>query len=158
MLRRLRLHLVKSSGPEMFLLRQIRAWAEALQAAGGSERGLMPSTNEALRAHVTRTGFDLNLGKTHIAALVYVDTCCKCNQHIHRPYGFGVRDMFVTGVNGLISRGLVWHRDPVDSLKTPWNQIYGLTKAGKLVRGLLKESGLWDEYSFPLPVLAESAA
>ena len=32
----------------------------------------MNAVNEALRAHVTRVGFDLSLGKTHIATLVWI--------------------------------------------------------------------------------------
>lgn len=35
-------------------------------------------TNDLLRSHVTRVGFDLTLGKTHIAALVLLNEQRYC--------------------------------------------------------------------------------
>lgn len=132
--------------------------------------------NEELRAHVTRVGFDLTLGKTHIAALVWLeelravgwdagklaDTRISNNRQAHR-LGFS---HFVIGMRGLEDRGLLTHdvqtreqqiawsrKHPVrrldnGSLTVPHNpRVWKLTKAGRAVVSLLKESGIYDEYA-----------
>lgn len=111
--------------------------------------------NEQLRQHVTRVGFDLSLGRTHIAALVMLKARLRENEWIDdrdvtRPFQRTFA-MFVGGARGLQDRGLVWHRSPVND-KTPINKIWGITKAGDLVCELLKESGIWAEYEAALPV------
>jgi hypothetical protein len=116
--------------------------------------------NEALRQHVTRVGFDLTLGKTHIAALVYLDVCIRNRTYMRvdgRPWSH-----FAGGVNGCIARGLVEHhyagrptrRGQIDHM----GRHYTITKAGRLVRDLLKEAGIWQEYEAALPVRRELVA
>lgn len=113
----------------------------------------MTCENERLRAHVTRVGFDLSLGRTHIAALVLVAEGWAKNRYINTAgTGRNLWSWFVPGVRGCEDRGLTWHNDPgpVGDKKPP-NQIYGLTPAGKLVVALLKEAGIYDEYVDALP-------
>src|SRR5258706_7836078 len=79
----------------------------------------MADINESLREHVTRIGFNLSLGKTHIAALVNIDHILKRNQSTIEELNSGgyklnmrmprVFNMFVSGQRGLIERGLVHH-------------------------------------------------
>jgi hypothetical protein len=130
-----------------------------------------PPINEALRAHLTRIQFDLSLGKTHIACLVWVEYVNRTDSYVdtHKIPNLGMRRTF--GLNmaatvGLLERGLIWHR-PTSSeefAKTVkehgafkgWAEVYGLTRAGELVRDLLKEAGIWQEYAAMLP--AEKSA
>lgn len=126
-----------------------------------------PPINEALRAHLTRIQFDLSLGKTHIACLVWVEYVNRTDSYIdtHKIPDFGMRRTF--GLNmaaavGLLERGLIWHDpQPSEDMKgrevfKGWAKVYGLTKAGELVRDLLKEAGIWQEYAAMLP--AEKSA
>ena len=98
--------------------------------------------NEALREHVTRVGFNLTLGKTHVQTLVVLDIALKANRHWHDRG----RNLFVPAVQGLERRGLVEHTYPSKS-GLPVRRIWRITKAGRFVLGLLKESGLYDEYA-----------
>lgn len=128
----------------------------------------MSEQNDLLRAHVTRVGFDLSLGKTHIAALVYLDQCLKQKRYIpHRVQDLSFPDntqlparafgrafsMFATGMHGCQDRGLVIHhwnpKHKNDGLK--WH--YTITKAGKIVIALLSEAGIYQEYADALPRL-----
>lgn len=104
----------------------------------------MNRVNEELRQHVTRVGFDLSLGRTHIAALVMLDA------PFQRSFSH-----FVGGARGLQERGLVWHRMPPNN-KTSIRKIWGITKAGELVKDLLKEAGIWQEYEAALPIVDRS--
>lgn len=113
--------------------------------------------NDLLRAHVTRVGFDLTLGKTHIAALVVLNESLRQKRYIRTTQTpVGMRRTFAhfaSGMEGCITRGLVVHhynekhRD--DGLR--WH--YTITTAGKLVIGLLTEAGLYQEYADALPHL-----
>lgn len=112
--------------------------------------------NERLRQHVTRVGFDLTLGKTHIAALVYLDYCIRHRVYLrtasHTPFQW-----FATGARGLEERGLlVHHYEPREqrpkNAKDHLGRHYTITPAGKLVIGLLKEAGIWQEYEATLPI------
>lgn len=108
------------------------------------------TTNELLYAHVTRVGFDLTLGRTHIAALVYIDHAIRTN---HQPYhrGRSIFSNYHTGAVGLISRGLVEHHYTIDKETGRGAKLfrkhYTITTAGKLVISLLKEAGVWEEYA-----------
>lgn len=101
--------------------------------------------NETLRQHVTGTAFLLSLGKTHITALVLLDhgIRAKVNGSIV-PTGFS---HFIAGARGLRERGLVVHLDPgyIPEERRHLGRYYKLTKAGRLVRDLLKEAGIWQE-------------
>lgn len=112
--------------------------------------------NEQLRQHVTRVGFDLTLGKTHVAALVMLDVSIRSKQWMSSR-GPMFR-MLVPALHGLEDRGLVVHHydDRYSSrgrlhAKDEPRRHFTITKAGRLVIGLLKESGVWDEYAAYLP-------
>jgi hypothetical protein len=129
--------------------------------------------NTALREHVTGTTFVLTLRKTQIAALVWLDVeladdrtfteQLASDQPFLRPRG-RVWSLFVPGVNGLISRGLVEHiipdhyrRPGVSTADLKPSQVWRITPAGKLVVGLLKEAGIWQEHFLqPEPAAAGS--
>lgn len=132
----------------------------------------MAAVNESLRAHVTRVGFDLTLAKSAIAALVYIDQVLRNNRDAHAveeprtgPMG-RTFSHFATGTKGLIERGLVRHVDPgpgsgarsyrVDLDGTThfyWApNTYRITKAGRLVIGLLHETGIYEEYAKHLQI------
>ena len=136
-----------------------------------SLRPVSGGPNDLLRAHVTRVGFDLSLGKTHIASLVYLAECLRQRRYV--PTGrdhiasIGHRRAFShfgSGIGGCIERGLVVHhyradkKGANDGLK--WH--YTITPAGKLVVSLLKEAGIYQEYAAALPgarpVVAEAEA
>ena len=122
-----------------------------------------PNPNELLHAHVTRVGFDLSLGRTHIAALVYLDLSFAHNRTWHdewngTPYGGAFRN-FIGGIRGLQERGLVLWRDTTNEerakkeaagVKYPYT--YSFTRAGEIVVDLLKESGVYAEYAVVLPI------
>jgi hypothetical protein len=121
-------------------------------------------TNEALRAHVTRVGFDLTLGKSHIATLVWIDQMLKHRRHIRTvpsgPYRHAFANSAVGG-HGLEDRGLIEHTMPDykgwrakgrSSDSYPVHRIWRITKAGRLVIALLKEAGVYQEYLEALPV------
>lgn len=119
--------------------------------------------NDALRAHVTRVGFDLTLGKSHIATLVWIDQMLKQRRHIRTTNAGSYRRAFsnsAVGSHGLQDRGLIEHTTPdykgwrakghsTDSY--PVNRIWKITKAGRLVIALLKEAGIYDEYLDAMP-------
>lgn len=121
-----------------------------------STQGRTP--NEALRAHVTRVGFDLSLGHTHVAALVAIAEShrTKLDVTMHR--------FWVPAVRGCMERGLVIHH-PQTALRNKrlfeglgkladW---YSLTPAGELVVSLLTEAGLYNEYRSDLVIRRKSA-
>lgn len=132
---------------------------------------MMDESQQNLRAHVTRTGFDLSLGKTHIAALVWLEELRRHkweSTNFRRPSKGSMGrafNNFVSGMRGLQDRGLVEHHydrdralafgrtNPTRRREDGVLQIkhdpktWKITKAGKLVIGLLKESGLYDEYA-----------
>lgn len=129
----------------------------------------MTEINQALRAHVTSAQFALVLGSTHIAALVQIDYHLRRNVSIDEDLKSNTiedRDSpekrnkdgqhyrafrhNATGVNGLIRRGLVHHSPPSGESghwsKTKPEAIWEITDAGRLVIGLLRESGLWEDF------------
>lgn len=123
--------------------------------------------NEQLRAHVTRVGFDLSLGKTHIAALVYLNECLRQRRYIdtRKTEGPHARafSWFATGMHGCIDRGLVIHHyrpttdlPPKERQKAErqgFKRHYTITPAGKLVVSLLQEAGIYEEFADALPRL-----
>lgn len=117
--------------------------------------------NEDLRAHVTGTAFNLTLGKTHIAALVYLDESIRQRAYIRTLGGRNVLSTFIPAIDGLKHRGLVthqWRERPKDRTKDHLGRYYTITKAGRLVIGLLKEAGIWQEYLDTLPIRREEAS
>lgn len=112
--------------------------------------------NKDLRDHVTSVGFNLTLGKTLIAALVWLNETIQAEQtetqsmFIRKPReGHNVWGMFITGADGLRRRGLVEHRFAGDNL--PMSAHWKVTRAGHYVIGLLREAGLYQEYADQLP-------
>lgn len=127
--------------------------------------------NDLLRMHVTRVGFDLSLGKTHIAALVWIEELRVAKwdaTYFRKPKSGPMHRAFnnlVSGFHGLEERGLVVHRyDPQQVMRFQQSnpvhrdedgvlrihhnpKVWKITKAGRLVIDLLKESGLYDEYA-----------
>lgn len=120
--------------------------------------------NDLLRAHVTRVGFDLSLGKTHIAALVYLNETIRQRRHIstvEQSIPYDKRRTFAhfaSGMRGCCERGLVVHhfREKKRDLNLRWH--YTITRAGKLVIGLLQEAGLYQEFADALPREQEDVA
>lgn len=112
-------------------------------------------TNDALRAHVTRVGFDLSLGRTHIAALVFLNECLARKCYLDtRTSPIRAFSNFSTGSRGLIERGLVthesWKRAP--GRRVPMHQVWKITKAGRAAITLLREAGIYDEYASAIPI------
>ncbi len=113
--------------------------------------------NEALRAHVTRVGFDLTLGRTHIAALVYLNESNERGTYINTnkvsgPFGRAFSH-FISGIRGCEDRGLTFHSYDPAQKDTHTGNHYTITRAGELVIELLRESGLYAEYAGALPGL-----
>jgi hypothetical protein len=137
--------------------------------------------NPFLREHVTSTAFALNLGKTHVAALVRLDLELAAEVQIHAhhigPDAYGrLHRNDVTGRSGLISRGLLVHVaalnehkyvvkkgqpsiyrvGAVDYDRMPIGECWNITRAGRLVIELLQEAGLYQEFAGPLLPLIEA--
>ena len=132
----------------------------------------MPAPNESLRAHVTRVGFDLTLAKSAIAALVYIDQVLRNKRDalaVEEPRTGPMRRtfrLFAGGAQSLIERGLIRHTMPakgagsrsysVDADGVPhfyWDvKTYRITRAGRLVIGLLHETGIYEEYAQHLQI------
>lgn len=126
----------------------------------------MTETNEFLRAHVTRVGFDLSLARSHIAALIYIEELRRARWDMAR---FDLRvprshplsrafAHFAGGASGLHERGLLVHTDTGKRIR--WFRdddgtdhaisppgTWRITKAGRLVLDLLREAGIYEEYA-----------
>lgn len=114
--------------------------------------------NALLREHVTRVGFDLSLGRTHVAALVYLNECLAQGRYIpaqHSDNSVKRRAFahFASGIAGCAERGLVLHHYRSEKKDGGLKWHYTITKAGKLVIELLKVAGLYQEYADALPRL-----
>lgn len=117
------------------------------------------SINPGLRDHVTRVGFNLSLGRTHIAALVELDISLQRDEYINtvhsaKAYRFAFRNDIV-GRQGLEDRGLIIHHsdahpEPGENF-IPRRRLFTITEAGKAVITLLKEAGIYQEYAAALP-------
>lgn len=125
--------------------------------------------NVNLREHVQRIGFDLSLGRSHIAALVYLEELRKVKWRgdlVRTPSGGRMTDPpikrafanIVTGFHGLEARGLLIHTDGhKTAIKTDSSgglmliqhspKTWHITPAGRAVIVLLKEAGLYQEFS-----------
>jgi len=123
--------------------------------------------NELLRAHVTRVGFDLSLGHTHISALVDVAFSIRNGKRVRSVDYSRVHSMFSHATHGLIERGLVRHHyNEKEALGTNFGKArdkglgphYTITPAGKLVVALLKEAGLYDEYASAFFIVSAKTA
>lgn len=126
----------------------------------------MMITNDNLREHVTRTGFDLSLGKTHIMALVWLDLYLaedeqdwrKMSREFHPRPQPRVMAHSITGMRGLYERGLARNllfdgELTEDGLPTATpRQKFAITDAGHLVIGLLREAGIYDEFAALIPL------
>lgn len=113
-------------------------------------------TNGLLRDHVTRVGFDLSLGRTHIAGLVLLNESLTQRRYIpaHKSPDAVARrtfSWFASGIQGCCTRGLVVHHYRQDKQDGGLKWHYTITKAGKLVIDLLKEAGVYQEYAGALP-------
>lgn len=125
--------------------------------------------NEQLRAHVTRVGFDLQIAKTQIACLVYLNLLIEDKvgerqavryQYINWQSRY-VDSNWVPAMSGLHKRGLTNHKWTPYKHYHPGKGIvecpshdprnlkdfYSITKAGYAVIVLLKEAGLYEEYA-----------
>lgn len=129
----------------------------------------MTIPNPALHEHVTATAFTLVLRKTQIAALAWLDHELRLNESIEdqlkagtlvdrRPPRTRVWSLFVTGVGGLTTRGLVEHILPsqyqqpgTSTTHLRPDQCWRITTAGRHVIGLLAEAGIWQQYTRDLP-------
>src|SRR4029077_7069070 len=82
--------------------------------------------NERLRTHVTRIGFDLALTHLQMRTLVGLDLAVKRKGYVDVPVPSGrwAVELFITGVRGLIRRGLVTHRPPPEG--KPYEHSDGL--------------------------------
>lgn len=100
----------------------------------------MTRVNEELRAHVTRVGFDLSLGKLHVFWLVAVAEQERSTWRTTPAYKW-YSEQFIKGYQGLYGRGLL--RQSFDENGRPTG--HELTTAGEAVVVLLKECGLYQE-------------
>jgi hypothetical protein len=116
--------------------------------------------NELLRRHVTSVEFTLSLKKSHIRSLVYIDTMIRLSRDdpsywIDQRFSVtGRRDTFVAGARGLEDRGLVTHHWPArrpGETHAPFHRCWKMTRAGRLVKSLLQETGQWQEFEKELP-------
>ncbi len=112
--------------------------------------------NDLLRSHVTRVGFDLSLGRTHIAAIVLLNESLTQRRYIpaHKTSDAAARRTFAwfaSGLQGCCTRGLVIHHYRQDKRDGGLKWHYTITRAGKLVIDLLKEAGIYQEYADALP-------
>lgn len=118
-----------------------------------------PAThNEPLRSHVTRVGFNLTIGRTHIAALVYLNESFQrgyMNAHKGAESHRRLFNLFATGMAGCQTRGLVVHHYDYDHRDEGLQWHYTITRAGQLIIELLRESGLYAEYAGALPVATQ---
>ena len=105
--------------------------------------------NGLLHEYVTRTGFDLSLGKTHIAALVVINEARLNPGYRPETHHEPAFRFWVPATQGLRSRGLAEHHWPGRDRPFAW--YHRLTKAGILVADLLKEAGLYDQYASKIP-------
>lgn len=128
----------------------------------------MTGVNTVFREHVTGGAFNLDLRKSHIEALAFLDWRLSIDMTLGEEWRTGryVRSpsSFSTGCNGLIRRGLVVHHDPypprTDTSNAHFTEFYTITEAGKLSIALLSEAGLWQEYAaaYPRAVCTKEAA
>ena len=107
----------------------------------------MAEVNELLREHVLRTRFELTLTKTQITALVELDAWTGRGA----PYPTWIHFRGLPGMQGLERRGLV---APLWDFRGPEPDGFTITRAGKLVVELLKESGIYQHYATVVPVEA----
>ena len=104
--------------------------------------------NVALRAHVTRVGFDLSLGKTHVAALVMLAEAIAARSNVDSRHP--MLRVWITATHGLKDRGLIEHEYRTDArgnAKKGLHHHYRITRAGRHVIGLLKEAGIYQEHA-----------
>lgn len=129
-----------------------------------------PPVNEALRSHVTSAKFVLTLGATHIACLVRIERDLQRDRTIDEDLAAGIirswdpaighplRRAFRHGsAAGLIARGLITHTMPAHRGWRP-SQIWTITPAGWAVITLLREAGIWQEYTDALPAIPTTNA
>ena len=124
----------------------------------------MGEVNELLREHVLRTGFNLVLTKTQIAALVEIDAAISRERwHGHdelSPTWQAFHSLWISGAHGLERRGLLRHTFHENAGKysiagqMPVSEAWRITEAGKLVIGLLKEAGIYQHYAGAMPAEA----
>ena len=125
----------------------------------------MAEVNQLLREHVLRTGFNLVLTKTQIAAIVELDAAIGREGWFRlseiSPTWRAFHGSFITGMHGLENRGLLRHtfHDNEDKYSLPGQQMpvseaWQFTEAGRLVIGLLKEAGIYQMYATAMPAEA----
>lgn len=124
----------------------------------------MSQINAALRDHVTGAAFTLTLRKTHISTLAYIDWRLTYDTTIDEfvKYDYVTVPHFISGTEGLIRRGLLLHFDPypprTNTSHARFSEFYQITDAGRLVIGLLKEAGLWQEHAAAFPSMPVAGA
>lgn len=122
--------------------------------------------NLALREHVTRVGFDLTLGKTHVVALVTIDTELKYGKNADSRKLGKLWQWDAVAHRALRARGLIEARYGVayERRHKHWStwagayvwdsswpgdvhprERYAITIAGRAVITLLEQAGLYDE-------------
>lgn len=106
----------------------------------------MSVTNDRLREHVTSVGFSLTLSKNMIETLVLMDHFGGFNRFHRATTDRPIGSHYVTTAHALIRRGLFRDRDcgRCELCDKPCCD-HKLTKAGELVSGLLKESGIYQD-------------
>jgi len=122
----------------------------------------MAEVNELLREHVLRTGFNLTLAKTQIAALVELHAAISRETWFRNseisPTWRAFHASWVSGVSGLERRGLVkhvYHQNEPEYRgrpgEMPVSKAWEFTRAGELVIELLKEAGIYQHYAAAMP-------
>ena len=124
--------------------------------------------NELLREHVLRTGFNLVLTKTQIAALVELDALIA-REAFHSfdelsPTWRQFHQNWISGIHGLERRGLVehtFHQHKADydpPMTMPVSLAWKITEAGRLTIALLKEAGIYQHYAGAMPAAVTAGA
>jgi hypothetical protein len=93
-----------------------------------------PDINPIFASHVTSIAFNLSLSKNMVVAMTDVATNANWARDTYRA--LGMPSNFISGLRGLLERGLVFAPDP---------QFPGrceFTEAGKAVFALLQMAGL----------------
>lgn len=124
----------------------------------------MTAPNEELRRYATG-GFVMHLTANQVVTLVEIAAYEQgyTTGQVAASGLRGQRDLFVSAAKALGDRGLVVHNpdfDPYHRRHGRWRSekpgttpltSYRLTKAGRLIRDLLAEAGVWQEHWAKLP-------
>jgi len=94
----------------------------------------MPDINHKFATHVTSIAFNLSLTKSMVLTLTDIASGNQVQRNTFRALGMPCK--FVSGLRGLLERGLVFSPDP------EWPGKCEMTEAGTAVFALLQMAGI----------------